>query len=365
MSTLPPGFRLSVLDRSRTREGEEPSQALRDTVRLAREAEALGYHRFWVSEHHGVPGVAGSAPTVLAAAIAGATSAIRVGTGGVMLPNHRPMVVAEQFGVLESLFPGRIDMGLGRSLGFTDGVRRALGHDMDEAETFPERIQELLGWFTGTGTGHPGVHARPAEGLRVPPFVLATGEGARIAAEAGLPLVVGDLRRRERLLAAVDAYRSAFRPSAWAREPYVVVAGTVAVAPTGEEARRLLVPEAWATAHARTRGDFPPLAPPERIEGLVMTDRQRGLYEDGLTGHLYGTEDRVAEGLALAVKETGADEVLVTTSTYDREALLASYRGLARAAGLAPRGGGDALTGPGDGNVRREHPRTGGETDIG
>ncbi|MFF7815444.1 LLM class flavin-dependent oxidoreductase [Streptomyces sp. NPDC007945] len=337
MSTLPPGFPLSVLDRSRTREGEAPSQALRDTVRLAREVEALGYHRFWVSEHHGVPGVAGSAPTVLAAAVAAATSAIRVGTGGVMLPNHRPLVVAEQFGVLASLFPDRIDMGLGRSVGFTDGVRRALGHDKEEAESFPERIEELLGWFTGTQSAHPGVHARPAEGLRVPPFVLATGAGARIAAEAGLPLVVGDLRRRDRLMSAVDAYRAAFRPSAWASEPYVVVSGTIAVAPTEAEARRLLVPEAWGMAYSRTRGDFPPLAPPERIERLPMTERQRGLYEDGLAGHLHGTEQQVAEGLAEAVRETGADEVLVTTSTYDREALLHSYRGLARAAGLTPR----------------------------
>ncbi|MET9346592.1 MsnO8 family LLM class oxidoreductase [Streptomyces termitum] len=347
MSTLPPGFPVSVLDRSRTREGESPARALRDTLRLAREAEALGYHRFWVSEHHGVPGVAGAAPTVLAAAVAAATSAVRVGTGGVMLPNHRPMVVAEQFGVLESLFPGRIDMGLGRSVGFTDGVRRALGQDKEAAgaEAFAAGIEELLGWFTGTQTAHPGVRARPAEGLRVPPFVLATGEGARIAAEAGLPLVIGDLRRRARLSAAVDAYRAAFRPSAWAAEPYVVVAGTVVVAGSEAAARRLLAPEAWAMAYSRTRGEFPPLAPPERIEALEMTDRQRGFYEDGLTGHLYGTGEQVAEGLARAVAETGADEVLVTTSTYDREALVASYRGLARAVGLVPRGGGEGPEG--------------------
>ncbi|MGY3340283.1 luciferase family oxidoreductase group 1 [Streptomyces filamentosus] len=354
MSTPSPALRLSVLDRSRIREGEEPSRALRDTVSLAREAEALGYHRFWVSEHHGVPGVAGSAPTVLAAAVAAATSVIRVGTGGVMLPNHRPMVVAEQFGVLESLFPGRIDMGLGRSSGFTDGVRRALGQDRAaaaaEAGAFPARIEELLGWFTGTQTPHPGVRARPAEGLRVPPFVLATGEGARIAAEAGLPLVVGDLRHRERLAAAVEAYRSAFRPSGWAPGPYVVLAGTVVVAPTDAEARRLLAPEAWALAHSRTRGEFPPLLPPERVEELVMTERQRGLYEDGLTGHLYGTGERVAGELARVVRETGADEVLVTTSTYDREALLGSYRGLARAVGLVPRSGGGGGNGGGDGD---------------
>ncbi|GGT72700.1 MULTISPECIES: LLM class flavin-dependent oxidoreductase [Streptomyces] len=329
------GIRFSVLDRSRTREGEDGSQALRDTVRLAQRVEELGYHRFWVSEHHSVPGVAGSAPTVLAAAVAGATSAIRVGTGGVMLPNHQPMVVAEQFGVLESLFPGRIDMGLGRSVGFTDGIRRALGRDKDDAERFGEQLTELLGWFTGTQTAHPQVHARPAEGLRVPAYVLAIGEGASIAAAAGLPLVVGDLRGRERMLSAIDAYRSAFRPSAWAREPYVVVSGTVAVAGSEEAARRLLIPEAWSLAYSRTRGVFPPLMPAERVEELTMTEKQRGFFESGLRGHVYGTEEQVGEALERVVKESGAQEVLVTTSTYDRAALLDSYRRLARVAGTA------------------------------
>lgn len=202
MSSVIASTRFSVLDRSRTREGHDAPQALRDTVRLARDIESLGYHRFWVSEHHGVPGVAGSAPTVLAAVVAAATSAIRVGTGGVMLPNHQPLVVAEQFGVLESLFPGRIDMGLGRSVGFTDGVRRALGHGKDAADDFAGQLSELLGYIEGT---HPQVHARPPEGLRLPPFVLATGEGAGIAAAAGVPLVIGDLRDRERLLRASSA----------------------------------------------------------------------------------------------------------------------------------------------------------------
>ncbi|MBL0779293.1 MsnO8 family LLM class oxidoreductase, partial [Streptomyces albidoflavus] len=171
-----PGVRFSVLDRSRVREGRPVGEALRDTVELAREAERLGFHRFWVSEHHGVPGVAGSAPTVLAAAVASATSRIRVGTGGVMLPNHQPLVVAEQFGVLAALYPGRIDMGLGRSVGFTDGVRKALGRGKEEADAFAERLAELLGYFDGAAPS--GVRARPADAVRVPAFVLATGAGA-------------------------------------------------------------------------------------------------------------------------------------------------------------------------------------------
>ncbi|MBJ3811774.1 LLM class flavin-dependent oxidoreductase [Streptomyces flavofungini] len=328
--------RFSVLDRSRTREGHDPTQPLRDTVALAQELEALGYHRFWVSEHHGVPGVAGSAPTVLAAAVAGATRTIRVGTGGVMLPNHQPLVVAEQFGVLEALFPGRIDMGLGRSVGFTDGVRKALGRDKHDADDFAAHLHELLGWFRGTSD--TGVHARPAEGLSVPPYVLAIGEGARIAAEAGLPMVVGDIRSRAKMLAAIERYRAAFRPSAWSDEPYVVISGSIAVAGSEEAARRLLIPEAWSLAYSRTHGTFPPLPSAESVEERAatgaMTDKERGFYESGLRGHLHGTEDRVAAELETLIKESGAQEVLVTTSTYDREGLSDSFRRLARITGL-------------------------------
>ncbi|MFJ9582560.1 LLM class flavin-dependent oxidoreductase [Streptomyces acidicola] len=323
--------RFSVLDRSRTREGHEAAEALRDTVGLARELEGLGYHRIWVSEHHGVPGVAGSAPTVLAAAVAAATRRIRVGTGGVMLPNHQPFVVAEQFGVLESLFPGRIDMGLGRSVGFTDGVRRALGRDKSDADDFAGQLDELLGWFRGTSPTR--AHARPAEGLTVPPFVLAMGEGADIAARAGLPMVIGDLRNREKMRRGIDHYRATFRPSPWAREPYVMISGTVAVAATPEEARRLLLPEAWSMAYARTHGTFPPLPPAAEVENRTMTGRERDFYESGLTGHIAGTEEQVAHELETVLKETGAQELLVTTSTYDHEALLDSYRRLARIIG--------------------------------
>ncbi|MEK8146571.1 LLM class flavin-dependent oxidoreductase [Streptomyces sp. M10(2022)] len=159
---------------------------MRDTVRLAGTVEALGYHRFWVSEHHSVPGVAGSAPTVLAAAVAAATSTIRVGTGGVMLPNHQPLVVAEQFGVLASLFPGRMDMGWAvqwalptASAGRWDGTRRT--------PTASPTGWPSLGWIDGSQQTYPQVHARPAEGLPIPPYLLATGEGAAIAAATGLP----------------------------------------------------------------------------------------------------------------------------------------------------------------------------------
>jgi len=317
------------LDRSRTRVGETEAETLRGTVRLAQQVEELGYHRFWVSEHHSVPGVVGSAPTVLAAAVAAATSRIRVGTGGVMLPNHQPLVVAEQFGVLESLFPGRIDMGLGRSVGFTNGIRKALGVEKDATEDFSEQVQELLGYFTGKQQNHPQVHARPGEGMHVPAYVLAIGEGAVLAASLGLPLVIAGIKGEAELLGLLERYRSAFRPSAWASSPYVVLAATVAVASTSDEAKRLLLPEAWSSAYSRTRGVFPPLLPVDEVLGLDMTEKERGIFEQSLQGQIYGTPTEVDAVLGGLVQRTGADEVLVTTNTYDRNDLLASYRQLA------------------------------------
>ncbi|WP_223167372.1 LLM class flavin-dependent oxidoreductase [Nonomuraea sp. SYSU D8015] len=316
----------SILDRSLVRQGSDPAAALRDTVRFARQAEELGYHRFWVSEHHSVPGVAGSAPTVLAAAVAAATEEIRVGTGGVMLPNHRPLVVAEQFGVLESLYPGRVDMGLGRSVGFTGGIRRALGHGKEDADGFGDALGELLGYFTGTQTAHPGVHALPAEGLRPQVFVLAMGSGADLAAAHGLPMVIG---AGPRMVDAVARYRAGFRASAWAAEPYVVVAADVAIGGTAEEAALLQLPEAWSMARSRTGGAFPPLVPAEEVLALEMSPRERAHLEESLKGRIHGTEREVAVALDSLVEASGADEVLVTMNTYDLDRRLDSYRRLA------------------------------------
>ncbi|AXK31934.1 MsnO8 family LLM class oxidoreductase [Streptomyces armeniacus] len=339
----PQPTRYSILDRSLVREGDRPDTVLRETVRFAQQAEELGYHRFWVSEHHGVPGVAGSAPTVLAAAVASATSRIRVGTGGVMLPNHPPLVVAEQFGVLESLFPGRVDMGLGRSVGFTGGVRRALGAGKDAADGFSGQLTELLGYFEGGGR----VTALPADGLRVPAFVLATGAGADIAAAHGLPLVIGGPGRDTgRLRAAIDRYRAAFRapegPAAYdaGRRPYVIVSVSAAAAATRARAELLQIPEAWSTAVSRTRGVFTPLAPAADVLAREMTGRERTYYDEARASQVYGTAGEVAGELARFVRETGADEVLLTLNTHDPADRLDSYRRLAAQL---------ALTGPGEG----------------
>ncbi|WP_063055017.1 MsnO8 family LLM class oxidoreductase [Nocardia salmonicida] len=322
--------RFSILDRSRVRRGQDHAAALRETVAFAALAEQWGYHRFWVAEHHSVPGVAGTAPTVLAAAVAAATARIRVGTGGVMLPNHQPLVVAEQFGVLASLFPGRIDMGLGRSVGFTDGVRRALGHDLDDADDFDARLIEVLDYFEA---GRQGVHAASAEGAHVPTFLLATGAGAERAARFGLPLVIAPIAGTRSMVEAIERYRTLFQPSAQVPRPYVVVSAAVVIADSTEQAHRLLLPEAWSSAYSRTHGEFPALIPPEEIDPATMTDRQRHHFEQALGNQIHGTEDQVAEALENMVGRTDADEILVHTSTFDRAARLDSHRRLARVVG--------------------------------
>ncbi|MEO3755386.1 MsnO8 family LLM class oxidoreductase [Streptomyces sp. B6B3] len=349
--------RWSVLDRALIREGQRPAAALRETVDAAVRVEALGYHRFWVAEHHGVPGVAGSAPTVLAAAVAAATSRIRVGTGGVMLPNHRPLVVAEQFGVLESLFPGRVDMGLGRSVGFTGAVRDALGAGKEAADRFPEQLAELLAYFdpaaaaaaaadaepdTAAWPRGPAVTAVPAHGLRVPAYVLAVGSGAETAAAFGLPLVMANLADETRTLAALERYRTAFRPGPRGGRPYVLLAVNVAVAADHEAAALLQLPEAWATAVSRTRGVFPPLPSPGDVLGRPLSERERRHLDEARAGQLYGDEAAVTRRLAGLIDRTGADEVLVTLTSHDTAARLDSYGRLARLAGLAPPAGAPA-----------------------
>nr|WP_157596852.1 MsnO8 family LLM class oxidoreductase [Streptacidiphilus rugosus] len=328
---------VSILDRAHARQGVDASTTLRDTVRLAQEAELLGYHRFWLAEHHGVPGILGSAPTVLAAAVAEATAVIRVGTGGVMLPGHRPMVVAEQFGVLDALFPGRIDMGVGRSLGFTPTVRKALGQQDADFEQFGRQLGELLGWLTGTQSGYPGVAAYPSPGQGVQPFVLALDQAAGIASAAGLPLVIGAGRDRAKLADTVVQYRDAFQPSPWRPEPHVILAASVAIADTPQAAERMLHSEAWSIAHSRTGGAFLPLMPAERIASLLMTSRQRDYFQQALQGFITGADEQVAEQLSQAVTDTGADEILVTTNTHDLAERANSYQRLARLAALTPR----------------------------
>lgn len=301
---------LSLLDRSRARAGRSDADAVRGTVARARHAERLGYHRFWVAEHHAVPGVVGPAPAVLLAAVGAATDRVRLGSGGVMLPNHAPLVVAEQFAVLQALHPGRVDLGVGRSLGFTAPVRRALrrehlGEDGDDG------LEELLALLDGTGpvTVRPAV---PAPAV----FALATRSGMSRAAALGLPVVVGGSALTD--AEPLARYRAEFAPRAGSR-PHVVALVDVLVADSAAAARRELLPQAWSLAVARTRGVFPPLPSPADVDEARAGDRERRSIEAALAGMVFGTAEEVGRDLADLVRRTGADELLVATTVHDEE----------------------------------------------
>lgn len=303
---------VSLLDRSRTRAGEPGGAALRDTVERAVRAEELGFHRFWVAEHHAVPGIASGSPPLLMAAVAARTDRIRVGSGGVMLPNHRPLVVAEQARMLAALYPGRVDLGVGRSLGFTAPVRDALGVHAYPPERFAEDLSTLVDFLDDTGP----VTAMP-KGVPSPPvFVLATGSGLAVAAERGLPVVVGGP------VVWADAaplwdYRDRFLPSPACPEPYVLVSADVMIADSSARARELALPEAWAMVESRTTGAFPPL---RSQPAMALTGRQQAAVDEHLARAVHGTAEEVLDELGALIRRTGADELLAWVSTHDREA---------------------------------------------
>ena len=288
-------------------------------------AEQAGYHRFWVAEHHAVPGIASGAPAVLLAAIGAATSSIRLGSGGVMLPNHRPLVVAEQFLMLEALYPGRVDLGLGRSLGFTEPVRRALGRLEASPEEFAQEITEVRDHVEGSAA----VTAQPSGTGAVPLFVLATGTGLRTAAALGLPAVVGGpILDSDELPGLMAQYRRDFRPHLGSA-PQVIASVEALIADTDREARDLALPEVWAMARSRSTGLFEQLEPVEGIQRAEWSEKETRRVEKGLAATAAGTADTVRRRLEEIIERTGAEEVLSTASTYDRETLAASDRWLA------------------------------------
>lgn len=304
--------RLSLLDRSRTRAGETDALALRRTIARAQRAEALGYHRFWVAEHHGVPGVTGGSPAVLLAAVGAATDRIRIGSGGVMLPNHAPFVVAEQFLTLEALHPGRVDLGVGRSLGFTAAVRGALRAEAPAAERFGDDLAELREALAGTGR----VTARPSATEPPPVFVLAVQRGLEFAAQAGLPAVVGGSLVRD--AQALADYRERAGEDA-----HLIISADIMIAETRERARQLLLPEAWAMVSSRETGEFGPLESVDSVLARRPTARQQQRIDDWLSQAIYGDADTVGARLHDLVIRTGADEIMSTTSTFadaDRDA---------------------------------------------
>jgi luciferase family oxidoreductase group 1 len=313
--------RISLLDRSRTRAGYSDSAALTHTIERAVSAERLGYHRFWVAEHHAVPGIASASPPVLLGALGARTTTIRIGSGGVMLPHHQPLVVAEQFLMLDALYPDRVDLGVGRTLGFTAPVRRALRHGLDAPDTFTEDIEELRDHLDGAAA----VTARPVAERTTPIFVLATGKGLAVAARLGLPVVIGGpVLGSHSLPDALAAYRDEFRASPRAAEPAVTVSLDVLVADTDAEARELALPEAWAMARSRQTGEFGPLEPVAAIRAQPWSNQLRERVEAQLAQGAIGSPATVRSHLDRLVDATGAQEIVAFSSTYDRAAQAAS-----------------------------------------
>ncbi len=326
---------LSVLDLSPITAGSTAAEALRRTADLARHVERLGFRRFWLAEHHGIPSVASAATSVVMAHVAGATSSIRVGAGGIMLPNHAPLVIAEQFGTLESLFPGRIDLGLGRAPGADPLTARALRRTADvDPEAFPEEVQELLSYFRPATPGQ-AVVAIPGAGLAVPVWILGSSLfGAQTAAALGLPYAFASHFAPTHLHEALTLYRRHFRPSPYAAAPRVMAAVNVFVAEREDDAR-LLFSSLQQAFVALRRGAPGPLPAPREGFAASLAPPERALLDRMLAASVVGTPEQAARGLEGFARETGADEIIVASQIYDHQARLRSFELIAHAAGFA------------------------------
>ena len=316
---------MSVLDLSPIVEGGDAGQALRNTLDLARHAERWGYHRFWLAEHHNMPGVASAATAVAIGYVAGGTSTIRVGAGGIMLPNHAPLVVAEQFGTLASLFPGRIDLGLGRAPGSDQITAHALRRTLaSDPEAFPQDVLELMAYFRPAQPGQQ-VQAVPGAGLKVPIWILGSSLfGAQLAATLGLPYAFASHFAPGQMMEAVELYRRRFRPSEQLAHPYVMLGLNVFAAETDGAARLLVTSLQQAFVNLR-RGRPQPLQPP--VEGFEsqLTAADRSMLEQALSCSVVGSPETVRRGLEAFVARTGADELMVTSQIFDHAARLRSF----------------------------------------
>jgi len=315
----------SVLDLSPIVLGGTASDAFRNTLDLARHAERLGYRRYWLAEHHNMPGIASAATSVVIGHVAGGTSTIRVGAGGIMLPNHAPLVIAEQFGTLESLYPGRIDLGLGRAPGTDSRTARALRRDMmDSADRFPQDVIELLSYF---GAVQPGqtVRAYPGTGLNVPVWILGSSLfGAQLAAALGLPFAFASHFAPDHLMSALALYRAKFRPSDYLKQPYAMLGIGVFAAESEQEARRLFTSLQLQFLNLR-RGQPGPLQPPlASMEGR-WSDAERAGVEHAMAYAVVGAHEAIREGLQAFIGATKADELMITAQIYDHAARRRSY----------------------------------------
>jgi luciferase family oxidoreductase group 1 len=326
---------LSILDLVQVTEGATPRDALHRSLRLAQHAEQLGYRRFWVAEHHNMPGIASAATSVVIGYLAAGTQRIRIGAGGIMLPNHSPLVIAEQFGTLESLYPGRIDLGLGRAPGTDQITVQALRRDPRSAEYFPQDVQELQA-LLGSAQPEQRVQAVPGSGLKVPLWILGSSLfGAQLAAMLGLPYAFASHFAPDALLDALRLYRQRFEPSAELTKPYAMVGVNVIAAATDAEARRLFttVQQSFALMHRGKRGlQRPPI---DDIE-TFWTPTEKRMAMQMLSVSIVGGPEAIRAGLTRLLQSTSADELMVVSSIFDESARLTSYRILAEVAQTLP-----------------------------
>jgi luciferase family oxidoreductase group 1 len=315
----------SVLDLAPIVMGGTASQSLVNTADLARHAERWGYTRYWLAEHHNMPGIASAATAVVIGHVAAATSTIRVGSGGIMLPNHAPLVIAEQFGTLESLFPGRIDLGLGRAPGTDQMTARALRRDIaSAAESFPDDVVELQALLAPPQPGQR-IHAIPGAGTSVPLWILGSSLfGAQLAAVLGLPYAFASHFAPDALIPALDIYRRRFQPSAQLDRPYAMPALQVVAADTDVEARRLFTSaqQAFTNMQRNARGPLPP--PIDDIE-TYWTPAEKFQAGHMLARAVVGSPETVRAGLNAFIVETKADEIMVAAMIYDHAARLRSF----------------------------------------
>ncbi len=320
---------LSVLDLSPIVEGGDASDSLRNSLDLAQHVETWGFKRYWLAEHHGMTGIASAATSVVIGHIAAGTSTMRVGAGGIMLPNHSPLVIAEQFGTLESLFPGRIDLGLGRAPGTDQVTAQALRRDLNSSsERFPQDVMELIAYLAPPQPGQR-VRAVPGAGAKVPVWILGSSLfGAQLAAELGLPYSFASHFAPGQMLDAINIYRDRFKPSPHLDKPYVMLGFSVFAADIEEDAQ--LLASSWQQAMMALRTGRPGKLPPP-VAGFLesLNPMQRSIVQDSITCAAIGNPEQVREQLDAFIKQTGADELIITSQSYHHVARLRSYEILA------------------------------------
>ncbi|GAB3724787.1 LLM class flavin-dependent oxidoreductase [Nocardiopsis oceani] len=338
--SVKPAPALSVLDHASIVEGSNPGEAIRDARELAQNLERWGYNRFWLSEHHNMRAIASAATSVSLGFIAEGTSTIRVGSGGIMLPNHSPLVIAEQFGTLESLFPGRIDLGLGRAPGTDPRTMRALRRDASSSSTFPQDVQELQAFFEPAAPGQP-VRAVPGEGLRVPLWILGSSLfGAQLAAHLGLPYAFASHFAPNALYDALAAYREDFAPSEQASKPYAMAGINVFIADTDAEAESLFtsMQQAFLGTLRNSRGLLPPPVEKGSLDTMWRPGEKQQL-DMMLRYSFVGSPETVKPKIDQFIADTGVEELMISSMIYDKKARMYSYEALAELYDLeAPKG---------------------------